>query len=284
MPKQTCFVWDEDGKIVLDKNFFKLKDDKRRAAVLQHEVGHGKLHNTTPGNKSADRSKISCTMIMDEIKEQEAELKKTYKDMGFSDEQISEYVEMWKDAIRPNIEGYLKMSTATEVQDKIRASARNAARKYVPKHNPNLDVNHTNANEFEADRYAANKVGERYIKRGVRETMKIVSKPKELKSMMNTAGRATYANMKAGEKAGTTGTKDARGIKTTKADGNRYMIPASSDKAAEKITYNLSGLDGKQAYSINAARKQMNKGFHAEMPARNKALKDKELRNNPSLK
>jgi len=283
-PRQTCFAWTDEGQIILDKKFFQLKDDKRRAAVLQHEVGHGKLHNTTPGNKTADRSKISRTMIMDEIAEQEEELKKYYKRIGFSDKETAEYVQMWKDGIKPNIDGYLKMSTASEVEDKIRASARAAARKYVPKHNPNLDKTHTNANEFEADRYAANKVGERYIKRGVRETMKMASKPKEVKNMMNATGRASYANAKAAEKTGVFSPKDARGIKTTKADGNKYMIPTNSQKAADKINEDLPILSGKQAYVVNDARKTINKGFHAELPARSKALKDKELRNNPSLK
>lgn len=283
-PRQTCFAWTDEGQIILDKKFFQLKDDKRRAAVLQHEVGHGKLHNTTPGNKTADRSKISRTMIMDEIAEQEEELKKYYKRIGFSDKETAEYVQMWKDGIKPNIDGYLKMSTASEVEDKIRASARAAARKYVPKHNPNLDKTHTNANEFEADRYAANKVGERYIKRGVRETMKMASKPKEVKNMMNATGRASYANAKAADKAGVFSPKDARGIKTTKADGNKYMIPTNSQKEADKINEDLPILSGKQAYVVNDARKAINKGFHAELPARSKALKDKELRNNPSLK
>lgn len=283
-PRQTCFAWTDEGQIILDKKFFQLKDDKRRAAVLQHEVGHGRLHNTTPGNKTADRSKISRTMIMDEIAEQEEELKKYYKRIGFSDKETAEYVQMWKDGIKPNIDGYLKMSTASEVEDKIRASARAAARKYVPKHNPNLDKTHTNANEFEADRYAANKVGERYIKRGVRETMKMASKPKEVKNMMNATGRASYANAKAAEKTGVFSLKDARGIKTTKADGNKYMIPTNSQKAADKINEDLPILSGKQAYVVNDARKAINKGFHAELPARSKALKDKELRNNPSLK
>lgn len=283
-PRQTCFAWTDEGQIILDKKFFQLKDDKRRAAVLQHEVGHGRLHNTTPGNKTADRSKISRTMIMDEIAEQEEELKKYYKRIGFSDKETAEYVQMWKDGIKPNIDGYLKMSTASEVEDKIRASARAAARKYVPKHNPNLDKTHTNANEFEADRYAANKVGERYIKRGVRETMKMASKPKEVKNMMNVTGRASYANAKAAEKTSAFSPKDARGIKTTKADGNKYMIPTNSQKAADKINEDLPILSGKQAYAVNDARKAINKGFHAELPARSKALKDKELRNNPSLK
>lgn len=283
-PRQTCFAWTDEGQIILDKKFFQLKDDKRRSAVLQHEVGHGKLHNTTPGNKTADRSKISRTMIMDEIAEQEEELKKYYKRIGFSDKETAEYVQMWKDGIKPNIDGYLKMSTASEVEDKIRASARAAARKYVPKHNPNLDKTHTNANEFEADRYAANKVGERYIKRGARETMKMASKPKEVKNMMNATGRASYANAKAADKAGVFSPKDARGIKTTKADGNKYMIPTNSQKAADKINEDLPILSGKQAYVVNDARKAINKGFHAELPARSKALKDKELRNNPSLK
>ncbi len=283
-PRQTCFAWTDEGQIILDKKFFQLKDDKRRAAVLQHEVGHGRLHNTTPGNKTADRSKISRTMIMDEIAEQEEELKKYYKRIGFSDKETAEYVQMWKDGIKPNIDGYLKMSTASEVEDKISASARAAARKYVPKHNPNLDKTHTNTNEFEADRYAANKVGERYIKRGVRETMKMASKPKEVKNMMNATGRASYANAKAAEKTSAFSPKDARGIKTTKADGNKYMIPTNSQKAADKINEDLPILSGKQAYVVNDARKAINKGFHAELPARSKALKDKELRNNPSLK
>lgn len=283
-PRQTCFAWTDEGQIILDKKFFQLKDDKRRAAVLQHEVGHGKLHNITPGNKTADRSKISRTMIMDEIAEQEEELKNYYKQIGFSDKETAKYVQMWKDGIKPNIDGYLKMSTASEVEDKIRASARAAARKYVPKHNPNLDKTHTNANEFEADRYAANKVGERYIKRGVRETMKMASKPKEVKNMMNATGRASYANAKAAEKTSVFSPKDARGIKTTKADGNKYMIPTNSQKAADKINEDLPILSGKQAYVVNDARKAINKGFHAELPARSKALKDKELRNNPSLK
>ena len=279
-PRTTCFVQTKNGEFILDKNFFRLKNDKRRDAILQHEVGHSKLHNKVPDNTTADRSKISKTMIMNELEKQEDMLFKTYMRSGLMSEKESRgYVKMFHDNTMRDLNKYINMSTASEMQDKIRAKAREAANKYVPKYrNDGIDRSHSNPEEFEADRYSTNRTNERDFKRGLRESMRKASKPKEIIKQANISGRAAYANVKA---AG----GDARGIKPTKKNGNEYMKPVSSQKEADEYNTNLDNImDGKQAYSPKDAVKNANKSRTIDYNVRSKALKDKELRNNSSLK
>lgn len=279
-PRSTCFVKTKNGEFILDKNFFRLKNDRRRDAILQHEVGHSKLHNTVPDNMTADCSKISKTMVMKELETQENMLLKTYMSTGLmSEQECRGYVKMFHDNTMRDLNKYLNMSTATEMQDKMRAKAREAANKYVPKHrNDGVDRSHSNPEEFEADRYAANRTSERDLKHGLRESMHKASKPKEMRKQANISGRAAYVNAKA--EGG-----DARGIKHTKKNGNEYMKTVSSQKEAEKYNTDFDNImDGKQAYSPKDAAKAANKSRTIDYNVRSKALKDKELRNNKALK
>lgn len=102
----------EKDSILLGKDYFKLKNSKRRDGVLQHEIGHKKLGHTSNPNDEA------------------------------------------KQII--NTPGRLELL--------------NYANNKIFKRNQN---DHTNYQEIEADRYAANKVSSRDLKRGIRELSKL---------------------------------------------------------------------------------------------------------------
>lgn len=82
----------DDPKIYLTKTFFQLKDDSRRAAFLQHEIGHMRLHSPIPGYKYTDTTKISKKMVMDEIDRCCENLENTYKKLNVDQSEIDSAV------------------------------------------------------------------------------------------------------------------------------------------------------------------------------------------------
>lgn len=176
-------------------------------------------------------------------------------------------------------------------------SARAAARKYVPKHNPNLDKTHTNANEFEADRYAANKVGERYIKRGLRENSKRKSTDKAIHNLDKKTYNArmmTATNFDPKEKfepsfkhpvkPKTLSAKLQRKIDdTTDRAKNPYDIDAQISAVEIKKTREKDprNRDPKENPDRNKKSREI---LNQEVRARTKALEDPGMRNSKSLK
>ena len=73
----------------LDRSFFKLKNGKRREAILQHEVGHDKFHNTNYTDSS--ESKASTKSTVDSFVKN-ANIKTAYKSIGvtLSDKELKE--------------------------------------------------------------------------------------------------------------------------------------------------------------------------------------------------
>lgn len=253
----------KNPKIILDKKFFELKDDSRRAAILQHEIGHSKLHSEVPGYKYTDTSKISKEMIVNEIETYCNKMGEQYKKSNmFSDSEIKEIVNTTKEMMKENINSeYLKCSTATELQSKIRADARKAANKVLPKRVPDgIDPSHINAREIEADRYAANRTSEKSLKRGLRDYYKHSRKGYAETNKLQ--DKANYLNSKEIplEQRKTTKVTKPEAAQATK-DMTFGMVP--SEKEAKK-TFNKTG-----TFDYNV---------------RSKALKDKDLRNNSALK
>ena len=268
-------VLNKDGAIMLDETFFALKDDKRRDALLKHEIGHSKLHSTMPGYKHTDTSKISKEMIINEIdtqcKNTEDTIRKAFGN-EYSDELINDYMKSTRQQLLDSVKGYMACSTASEAQSKIRADARKAANKYVPKQRDDgVDRSHASAKEYEADRYAANHSNERSVKRGIREFYKISSKPKNVRKALNSSAKADAINQKAIET-----NKNADQVKVSKSEVNKSLNDAfNSDPTKPKQT---------RAQIVKDQQKQLNKSGSYDYAIRSKALKDKDLRNNPSLK
>ena len=171
-PTSAIIMGDEakDSKINLDKNFFKLKGsnkNERRDAILQHEIGHQRLHNTNADNKTVDKKNRSMQVYKNVIKG-------AAKDSGIdvaSDRALSLYGpahSIRKDIYDQNgaASKYFK-STGSKDERKQRNDDLEKAKRFE-KNSP-----HANASEFEADRYAANRTSERAIKKGIDNTYKL---------------------------------------------------------------------------------------------------------------
>lgn len=161
--------------ITLSKSFFMLKDDSRRAAVLQHEIGHLKLHSNNPKNPHIDKKAISRNLSTTNskyyVRRQVQNLRK--EDPSMSKQEIRRTL---KDD--PSVQKRMKnnkelvaLSTATKSEEAERDKLRKRAIELSSTKNP-LAGKHLNPLEIEADRYAANKVGERPLKRALRESYK----------------------------------------------------------------------------------------------------------------
>ena len=261
----------KNGALHLGPEFFALKDDKRRDAILKHELGHSKLHSTVAGYKYTDTSKISKEMVINEIdlccrlRRDAINKMNDGKDSYIT----NDYIISIHENMRSNLSDYVKCSTASEMQSKVRADARKAANKYIPKNiDDGVDRTHANAMEFEADRYAANHSSERHLKRGLRDRNRIVSKPKNLERQLKKTAESNIRNQKAFEDEKV----DPKTVKVSKSEVNKEY-------------QNTNNPDGKSKKELqNSLVRGQHKIDTADYNARTKALKDKDLRNNSSLK
>ena len=131
-----------NSKININSDIFKLKGSnhgERIKAAIEHEIGHQNLHNFHPNNKTVDPKNRTVESF-----------RRSATRAGI-------------DASDPNystlLKRYLDKSTATDEDIKDRQKSLKAAEKYE---NPNSP--HTKAEEFEADRYAANQTSDRAVR------------------------------------------------------------------------------------------------------------------------
>lgn len=138
----------DDPKIYLDKDFFKILGKKSKEAVIQHEVGHLKMHSMSPDSKIRDKAFASKNTFADMIK---ANL------VGFDNETKKEVVrEALKD---PGIKKIMQQKSG-EISDADRKAVRQIMKKYA-------HGGHSNPTELEADRYAANRTSNSALTSGL---------------------------------------------------------------------------------------------------------------------
>lgn len=118
------------GDMMIDPNFFKLKGGKRRDAVLQHEIGHKKLHVQNRFSKYPQKAQ------------------------------------------------YLAYANRVRLSQKYGNKAKRVIRRNDGKSEEFIPSHRTHYTEFEADRYAANRVGKKYVKRATRNLHKLNNKSK----------------------------------------------------------------------------------------------------------
>ena len=187
--RTSAEVLSDEPTIHLGKEFFKLKNNKRRDAILQHEVGHTKLHSMKSSDKDLKTNKAALSYINQNINN----IKSTLKAFGYDKSEIEEFIngpdikKMKKEIVK----SYLKNGMPT---NKERAKLRDSAIEKFKKFDKSKEVSHANTDEFEADRYAANKSGSGEFKKGLRETYKfarksIKNRPKEVRSAYNKIAR-----------------------------------------------------------------------------------------------
>lgn len=175
-------------KINLDDRFFKLKNQKRRNAILQHEIGHTKLHslnNSKNELKTTNAGDMIAKNIINDIGE------KYIRDGIYTPKEVKDLKNRGSLSIRKNqlVKKYTgsgidetKKSNSLRKSSLEKFKVQNVNYRYhkhtdkngnrIKKDDSKVDP-HTNAFEFEADRYAANKSGSKELKKALRESYKL---------------------------------------------------------------------------------------------------------------
>ena len=151
-----------DNNIIhLSKDFEKLKNNKRRDAVLQHEIGHSKLHSLKDkDNIEEGKDAMYDTMAKSNIFFNKNQIKNTLEQSGRA---------------TPG-------KKATSDKDKKRVENLEKYKKYE---NNGM---HADRAEFEADAYASMHSNGSQLKRGVREAMKHISSDAGIRRQLKGAG------------------------------------------------------------------------------------------------
>lgn len=144
------------GGIYLDDSFWKLKNDQQRAAILSHEIGHLKYHSINAKSRHLDKE----TVVERNVDKADLLKGSEFLNRGFAEnnEKLSKLAEKNKNNQR-NID------------------RRENIEKYKKYENPRIP--HANVDEFEADRYAANKYGSKTLKKALKNTVKMTTSKKE---------------------------------------------------------------------------------------------------------
>ena len=311
----TSTTFDDKGQptINIDSNFFKLKGTKmkgpnRQKAALQHEVGHATLHSYNPNvdttNKHALTKEMLDAHIDDAIEEvlhdarEKGIIKKSdnYDNSeiarGLSDELGHKLAAKYKD--------YVDYTNQDELDKKIRLDARNAAMKYLPNIvDYNAYSKHTTAEEFEADRYAANKIDESSVKRATRELYKKTKKEVKREDDLKKSEHAKYLTKK-GIKPSERKVKDKFNYGTTRKSMDEVdkTWDAKKENYSRDMKYHkkyADAIENRDVSTLMTLKKPAkvipkdrvtnnNKTAEIDKNQRSKALKDNELRNNPMLK
>lgn len=153
---------DNQGEIILDKDTFNLKNPKRMNAMVNHEIGHLKMHSIQKDAVLRDPRFVSSANIN--------QLLDTHVGSFIASGllQPSDRRNVKKELLKEiDVKGYLKTGTPDKQNRQIRNACWKIAQKYAKSRNL-----HSNPQEFEADRYAANRSGEKQLKRGLREYTK----------------------------------------------------------------------------------------------------------------
>lgn len=229
-------AFNSDPTIHIDKTFFKLKGSKqaeRRDALLKHEIGHIKLHDPYMKN-----STMSPSIIKDLIN-----------------------VQVTAAINQGRIAAETKDTVCRQLAEEMKQSIENANKKYnkemierditrlIAKKYSKLNVNsHINAQEFEADRYAANRSSASAVKKGVREAYRYQRK-QNIKDANKIKGQMSH-DVSSGEYV------NPDGRTTTMKDVNKQL---------------------------DSSVKSLNSASKADMEQRGKALKDRELARRKNL-
>lgn len=161
----------KDGKqfIHLDKNFEKLKNDKRRDAVLQHEIGHLKLHSHDIDSKHLQKDRLSKSNPRALAHEQGKSGfmcdYEDYREMQQNNKNTMKYEHDAKEIRKEN-----KKSGNDKMQSE-RDKNIGKFKKYESDEDP-----HSNTMEYEADAYSTAHSSLADRKRSLRETRKHAKK------------------------------------------------------------------------------------------------------------
>lgn len=305
--RDTSVDPNDGGTIILDKDFFKLKNGRRRNATLQHEIGHARLHTTTiPDDDEDDKPIPDKTKLSRGVLKYSAlkSAKNIYDDQikhGKSHEEANKTAQKEAKKILQNSNSKRYMAKQVEYASKDDINEREATFKRADhlarKLRGTRENPHLNPLEIEADRYAANKSNEREVKRGLRENSKRKSTDKAIhdlnKKMYNTK-MMNAVNFDPKEKFSAT-IKHPTKSKTLSSKLQRKVsdiedrAQSQYDIEARLMANNVKNVKKQDPQNVDANKdkdktKYARKINNHEIDARTKALKDPDMRNSKSLK
>ena len=242
-------------EIQLSKSYWKLPK-KYGKAVLDHEDGHNRLHNINSKNTYADKKNKTKEVYKSTIHS-------LYKNSGVdldNDESVKRYkyrdpnlVFYTNDEVRDDaykntgiknvdIDKYNRGASKNKDEIKKRNESLNAAKKHV-----SSSRNHDTALEYEADRYSANRNGDKNMIKSLGKHYKT-----EKRDLKKQAKRETYSNL----------------LSYAKSQGkSNNQIKKMGRKGLEKL-----------------ALRDRNISVDDDLKARGKALKDQKLKDSDIYK
>ena len=182
MYRQTSATFtDKDGLINLDRNYFRVKGSKsnqRRDALLQHEIGHNRLHNYHPESKVVDKNRMSPLT-------QKKTIDAVYGNVGVKPSDINkEYYSAYKSYMNYDKTNKDILKNTPKENRQLRNKGIKDAEKYIPsKFNT-----HLNTQEIEADRYSANRTSESAMKRGIKNCYRLNKVYKNKRELSKASG------------------------------------------------------------------------------------------------
>jgi len=216
LPRQTSAELISDNSTIhLDRDFEKLKNNKRRDAVINHEIGHLKNHHLTdPNNTKEGRNAALDSMS------------KTSSITNFGD---TEY----KDEIKKELKKLIpdKSRKSSTEKDNIRKENLEKYKKYE---NDNL---HSDRAEYEADAYASQHKNGDHLKRAMRDVYKHKNSEKGINNQIKDLEAALDEKLDLSKEDKVTARKDSNII--AQNDMNQRN-KAAKDKTINKQVYRES--------------------------------------------
>lgn len=175
-----------DSMVNIGKEIYKLKGShkgERRKAAIQHELGHQNLHNTNVDNKTVDDKNRSQQQFRRSV---DKSIKKKYDLDMSNDENVNSIAHKFFNNSSTRINRIIDSNSPSRNRDKDLEKAK--------KYEKTDKSSHTTAEEFEADRYAANRTSERAVKKSLANTKK--NNHKDLSDEKKEESRIDFAQRK----------------------------------------------------------------------------------------
>lgn len=161
--------------LVLNRSFFEL-NKKDQDALIQHEMGHMRLKPGNPSRQTAN-DRITDKLIVKWIQKLSDKVDSMCELEGMTDEERDDVIEDLQDAMKEHIETLYNAKRTSPDMEKLRDEMYDYAEKYVQKLSKKykfsvkgkgiLQSIHFDADEMEADRYAANHTSEKQVTRAI---------------------------------------------------------------------------------------------------------------------
>lgn len=156
--------------IYLGKDMFKLSGSGNRDFVLQHEIGHQNLHSISDPNSNITEEDL-MKRLDEEISSRKKQLKEKLKRSmltGSEKDDAQRFISMSMPQLEkkfidenPVVKKKLNQLRSRSKDD---TDNRNRTRSNAKKYDMSKDCDHANSQEFEADRYGANKTSDDNMK------------------------------------------------------------------------------------------------------------------------